>query len=91
MQCVVCKYKDNCKPRVDEPLLSGCTSGHPTGFINPKTDWVSCPICGGKTRTKIRPDTEAKNLIVFCPKCKNESVVDIKDMEIKAVENERRY
>lgn len=39
--------------------------------------WVLCPICGGKTRTKIRPDTEAKNLIVFCPKCKKESVVDI--------------
>ena len=47
--------------------------------------WVLCPICGGKTRTKIRPDTEAKNLIVFCPKCKNESVVDIKDMESKVV------
>ena len=44
--------------------------------------WVLCPICGGKTRTKIRPDTEAKNLIVFCPKCKRESVVDIKDLEI---------
>lgn len=25
--------------------------------------WVLCPICGGKTRTKIRPDTDAKNLI----------------------------
>lgn len=39
--------------------------------------WVLCPICGNKTRTKIRPDTEAKNLIVFCPRCKRESVVDI--------------
>ncbi len=45
--------------------------------------WVLCPICGGKTRTKIRPDTEAKNLIVFCPKCKKESVVDIKDCEVE--------
>lgn len=49
--------------------------------------WVYCPIClknglKNKTKTKIRPDTEAKNLIVFCPKCKNESVVDIKDMEV---------
>ena len=47
--------------------------------------WVLCPIKKKKTRTKIRPDTEAKNLIVFCPKCKRESVVDIKDMESKAV------
>lgn len=43
--------------------------------------WVLCPICGGKTRTKIRPDTEAKNLIVFCPKCKNEFAMDINNME----------
>ena len=49
--------------------------------------WVLCPICGGKTRTKIRPDTEAKNLIVFCPKCKRETVMDIKDMESEAVSN----
>lgn len=48
--------------------------------------WVLCPICGGKTRTKIRPDTEAKNLIVFCPKCKNESVVDIGNGEVKRSE-----
>lgn len=50
-----------------------------------RDNWVLCPACGGKTRTKIRPDTEAKNLIVFCPKCKRESVVDIKDMESKVV------
>ena len=40
--------------------------------------WVLCPICGGKTRTKIRPDTEAKNLPILCRLCKNEAVVDIK-------------
>lgn len=45
--------------------------------------WVLCPICGGKTRTKIRPDTEAKNLIVFCPKCKRESVVNVKNLEVE--------
>lgn len=48
--------------------------------------FILCPICGGKTRTKIRSDTEAKNLIVFCPKCKSEAVMDIKDMESKKVE-----
>ena len=40
----VCKYKDRCKARADEPLLSGCTSGHPVEFINPKADRVKCPI-----------------------------------------------
>lgn len=49
---------------------------------NKQYQWVPCPICGGKTRTKIRPYTEVKKLIVFCPKCKRESVVDIKHMEV---------
>ena len=48
--------------------------------------WVLCPICGGKTRQKMRSDTAAKNLIVFCPKCKRETVMDIKDMESKKAE-----
>ena len=42
-----------------------------------KDGWVYCPICNNKTRTKIRPDTVARNLPVFCPKCKNVSVMDL--------------
>jgi len=65
IQCAVCKYKDNCKPRADEPLLTGCTSGHPIEFIDQDSTWVFCSICGEKTYVKIRPDTEAKNLDIF--------------------------
>lgn len=49
--------------------------------------FVLCPICGGKTRTKIRPDTEAKNLPIFCKICKNKLLVDIKDLKVKEVVN----
>lgn len=35
-----------------------------------KTEWIYCPICNGKTRAKIRANTAARNLPVFCPKCK---------------------
>lgn len=48
-----------------------------------KNGWVICPICMNKTRTKIRYDTEAKKLPVFCPMCKNISVVDIKNNTVK--------
>lgn len=48
-----------------------------------KDKWVICPICGGKTRTKIRPDTVAKNLPILCRLCKNEVVVDIKDGKVE--------
>lgn len=37
MQCSICKYEDVCKSRTDEPMLSGCTSGHPMEFINQRS------------------------------------------------------
>lgn len=42
------------------------------------TEWVCCPICKSKTRIKVRNDTELKNFPLFCPKCKQETVVDVK-------------
>lgn len=86
MKCDICKYKDNCKPKADEPLLVGCTSGRPKKFVDLESTWVNCPICGAATGIKNRHDTEAKNLIVFFHKCKRESIMDIKDMESKVVE-----
>ena len=40
--------------------------------------WVFCPICNNKTRTKIRNDTELINFPLFCPKCKQETVINMK-------------
>lgn len=37
--------------------------------------WVRCPICGCKTRTKVRGDTILENFPLFCPKCHHETVV----------------
>ncbi|MBP7294355.1 cysteine-rich KTR domain-containing protein [Blautia faecis] len=40
--------------------------------------WVLCPICNNKTRTKIRGDTELINFPLFCPKCKQETLINMK-------------
>ena len=40
--------------------------------------WVLCPICNNKTRTKIRDDTELINFPLFCPKCKQETLINMK-------------
>ncbi|HGS8653975.1 TPA: cysteine-rich KTR domain-containing protein, partial [Enterococcus faecalis] len=40
-----------------------------------------CPICGNKTRLKIREDTELKNFPLYCPKCRQENLVDIKQFK----------
>ena len=42
-----------------------------------KTEWIYCPICKSKTRVKIKETTEARNLPVFCPKCKNTFDLDV--------------
>ncbi len=39
------------------------------------TEWVRCPICGNKTRLQIRADTELKNFPLYCPKCRQESII----------------
>lgn len=48
-------------------------------------EWIKCPVCGNKTRDKIRRDTLMKNFPLFCPKCKKESLIDVKYMNVKVV------
>lgn len=47
-----------------------------------KTEWILCPVCGNKTRNRIREDTELKNFPLFCPKCKQETLVNVKELNI---------
>ena len=46
-----------------------------------KSEWVYCPICGSKTRDRIRADTILKNYPLYCPKCKKETLIDVKDLQ----------
>lgn len=47
-----------------------------------KMEWIRCPVCGNKTRLRIRKDTELKNFPLFCPKCRQESLIEAKDLHI---------
>ena len=47
-----------------------------------KTEWILCPICGNKTRTMIREDTELRNFPLYCPKCKKETIINAQDMKV---------
>lgn len=35
-----------------------------------RTEWILCPIRGGKAHAKIREDAEMKNFSLHCPKRK---------------------
>ncbi|TKP13408.1 conjugal transfer protein [Enterococcus faecium] len=48
-------------------------------------EWVLCPICGNKIRLKIREDTELKNFPLYCPKCRQENLVDIKQFKLTVI------
>lgn len=52
---------------------------------NENSEWVLCPICNNKTRTKLRRDTELKNFPLFCPKCKNETLINAKQFNITVI------
>ncbi len=41
-------------------------------MINP--EWIRCPT-GGKTRNKIREDAVLASCPLFCPNCKQESLI----------------
>lgn len=45
--------------------------------------WVSCPLCGGNTRTKLRTDTVLFHQPVFCPKCKKEFLINAQKFKIE--------
>ncbi|MBF2440923.1 cysteine-rich KTR domain-containing protein [Listeria seeligeri] len=45
------------------------------------TEWILCPICKNKTRNKIRDDSELKNFPLYCPKCKNESLINVRQLQ----------
>ena len=38
-----------------------------------------------KTRLKMREDTELKNFPLFCPKCKNETLIDVRNLHITVI------
>ncbi len=42
--------------------------------------WILCPVCGNKTRNKMRGDTVMINYPLYCPKCKQESLIDVRNL-----------
>ncbi len=50
-----------------------------------KNEWILCLICGGKTRDRIREDTVLKNYPLYCPKCKQEALIDVTNLQITVI------
>lgn len=50
-----------------------------------RIEWVHCPVCGSKTRLQIRADTELKNFPLYCPKCRQKSLIAIKNYKVTVI------
>lgn len=50
-----------------------------------KTEWIRCPVCDNKTRGRIREDTVLINYPLYCPKCKQETLVKAKNLHITVI------
>lgn len=54
-------------------------------FEEMKNRWIMCPCCKGKTRIKIREDTELYKFPLFCPKCKQEQIINVQQLKVTVI------
>ena len=47
--------------------------------------WLLCPVCGNKTRLKLREDTVLEKFPLFCPKCRQETLINVRKMNMSAI------
>lgn len=45
-----------------------------------KMDGVRCPNCNSKTRNRIREDTVLRNYPLYCPKGKQEFLIEVNNL-----------
>ena len=43
-----------------------------------KEKWVLYPISNNKNRIKMRPDTVLESFPLYCPKCKQGAIINVK-------------
>ena len=53
--------------------------------IKRKQKWILCPVCGSKTRDRVREDTVLKDYPLYGPKCKQETLIEVKNLQITII------
>ena len=48
-------------------------------------EWILCPVCGNKTHDKVRKDTVLLNFPLYCPKCKQETLIEVQQQKITVI------
>lgn len=54
-------------------------------------EWILCPVCRNKTRIIIRKDTVLENFPLYCPKCKQETLISNMIYTYHSFDSNRAY
>ncbi len=52
----------------------------------PDEKWVLCPVCGAKTRLRLLPGTVLREFPLFCPKCRQEHIINARNYQIEIID-----
>jgi ribosomal protein L44E len=58
--------------------------------VTDESRFILCPQCKAKTRVKITQDTVLKNFPLFCPKCKQENVINVENYIITLIQTDAK-
>lgn len=47
--------------------------------------WLICPLCRGKTRNRVRADTTLLNYPLYCPKCRREMLINVRNLKMEMI------
>lgn len=57
-------------------------------MLSINSQWILCPLCGNKTRNKIREDTVLKNYPLYCPKCRQETLIEVENLQVTVIKSQ---
>ena len=55
-------------------------------MAEPDKKWVLCPACGAKTRLRLLQRTVLRDFPRFCPKCRQERLINARDFQIEIID-----
>lgn len=55
-------------------------------MCEPDKKWVLCPVCGAKTRLRLPKRTVLEDFPLFCPKCRQERIINARDFQIEIMD-----
>ena len=52
---------------------------------DPEEKWMLCPICKAKTRLRLLRRTVLRDFPLFCPKCRQERIINVKNFKTEII------